>query len=83
MKSKIKIYSTNSCPYCVRAKSYFENNGLEFDEIDLTNKFDEIERIKKQTGHQTVPLIYVNDQFIGGYSDMMSKIETGELILKS
>lgn len=83
MKPKIKIYSTNSCPYCVRAKSYFESNGLEFDEINLTNKFEEIDRIKKQTGHQTVPLIYVNDQFIGGYSDMMSKIETGELILKS
>lgn len=82
MKSQIKIYSTKSCPYCVRAKLYFVDNGLEFDEIDLTNKFSEIDRIKKQTGHRTVPLIFVDDQFIGGYTDMISKIESGELVLK-
>ncbi len=82
MKSKIKIYSTKSCPYCVRAKSYFADNGLDFDEIDLTNKFSEIDKIKEQTGHRTVPLIFVNDQFVGGYTDMISKIESGELVLK-
>lgn len=82
MKSKITIYSTKSCPYCVRAKSYFAENGLEFDEIDLTNKFSEIDKIKNETGHKTVPLIFVNGQFIGGYTDMIFKIESGELVLK-
>lgn len=81
MKSQIKIYSTKTCPYCVKAKSYFTQNGFNFEEIDLTNKFDEIEEIKNRTGHRTVPLIYVNEQFIGGYTDMIAKIESGELVL--
>ncbi len=82
MKSMIKIYSTNSCPYCVKAKSYFASQGLSYDEVDLTNKFDEIDRLKNQTGHRTVPLIFVDEKFIGGYTDMMAKIESGELLLK-
>lgn len=82
MKSKIKIYSTSSCPYCVKAKSFFVSQGLDFDEVDLTNKFHEIDEIKKQTGHKTVPLIFVNENFIGGYTDMIAKIEAGELVLK-
>ncbi|OQW47601.1 MAG: glutaredoxin [Proteobacteria bacterium SG_bin7] len=82
MTSKIKIYSTKSCPYCIRAKSYFAANDLKFEEIDLTNNFSEIDRIKAKTGHRTVPLIFVNEQFIGGYTDMISKIESGELVLK-
>ena len=79
MKSSILIYTTNSCPYCVRAKSYFISRGLDFTEINLTNKYAEIENLKRSTGHRTIPLIFVNDQFIGGYTDMIEKIENGEL----
>lgn len=80
MKSNIKIYSTEYCPYCVRAKSYFEQNGLDFTEIDLTGKFAEINEMKQKTGHMTVPLIFVDDKFIGGYTDMIEKVRSGELV---
>lgn len=81
MNPKILIYTTEYCPYCVRAKSYFKQNNLAFEEVDLTNKPKEIEEIKTKTGHRTVPLIFVNDAFIGGYTDLMAKIEAGELKL--
>ncbi len=81
MGSKIKIYSTRSCPYCVKAKSYFTERELKYEEIDLTDKPAEIEELKNSTGHRTVPQIFVDDKFIGGYSDMMEKIESGELKL--
>lgn len=81
MPPKILMYSTNYCPFCIRAKNYFQQQGLAFQEVDLTNKPDEIARIKNETGHRTVPLIFINDQFIGGYSDMMEKIQSGELKL--
>lgn len=81
MNPKIVIYTTKNCPYCVRAKSYFSQHSLAYSEIDLTNQYDEIDRLKQQTGHRTIPLIFINDQFIGGYSDMMEKIESGELKL--
>lgn len=78
----IKIYSTKSCRYCILAKTYFNENGLPYTEIDLTNHPDEIDKIKAQTGHRTVPIILVNDQLVGGYTDMMAQIEAGTLKLK-
>jgi glutaredoxin len=79
MAPKILIYTTNHCPYCVRAKTYFKEHGLAYEEVDLTDRFDEIDALKTRTGHKTVPQIFIDDQFIGGYSDMMAKIESGEL----
>lgn len=78
----IKIFSTKSCRYCILAKTYFNENGLEYTEVDLTNQPDEIDKIKTATGHRTVPIILVNDKVVGGYSDMIAQIESGTLKLK-
>lgn len=81
MKPKIKIYSTKSCPYCVAAKKYFSENGLEYEEIDLTGKYAEMDELIKKTGFRTVPQIFVDNKFVGGYSDLLAKIQSGELSL--
>lgn len=73
MSVKIKIYSKDYCSYCDQAKRFFKEKGLAFEEIDVTKDLELMERIKKETGHKTVPLIFINDRFIGGYSDMMEK----------
>lgn len=83
MSSHIKIYTTYSCPYCVKAKSFFSRNSLRYEEVDLTNNYEEIDRLKEKTGHRTVPLIFVDGVFVGGYSDMIEKINNGQLTLKN
>lgn len=82
MSSKIVIYSANNCPYCRKAKNYLDQNGFTYNEIDLTGNYDKIDELKQSTGHKTIPLIFVDDQFIGGYTDMIEKISSGELILR-
>lgn len=82
MKNKVVIYSKRPCPYCVRAKIFLKENGIPFVEIDLSDKFDEIEALKKKTNHMTMPQIFVGDVFIGGYTDLIEKIQSGELNLK-
>lgn len=79
MKPKIVIYSTRSCPYCVRAKAFFQERNLPFEEIDLTENHSELDRLKQRTGHMTVPQIFIDDIFIGGYTDLIAKIEAGAL----
>lgn len=83
MPHDIKIYTTNSCPYCIKAKAFFNRNGLKYEEIDLTDNFTEINRLKEETGHKTVPLIFINNSFIGGYTDLIEKIDTRQLILNN
>jgi glutaredoxin 3 len=77
MESKIIIYSTQNCPYCVRAKNLFKSHGLTFKEIDLTGNSTELEKLKNKTNHFTVPQIFINDVFVGGYTDLVEKIQSG------
>lgn len=76
---KVKIYMTDNCPYCVRAKRFFTEHSIAFSEVNLTNNFTEIQRLKEQYHWQTVPMIFIGETFIGGYTDMMEKHHSGEL----
>ncbi|MCB0370010.1 MAG: glutathione S-transferase N-terminal domain-containing protein [Bdellovibrionales bacterium] len=77
--AKIIIYTKDPCPFCVRAINFLNARGLEFTEIDLTDKADEIQKIKDQTGWRTVPIILINDQVIGGYTDLKNLDDEGKL----
>lgn len=79
MTPKVKMYSKVPCPYCVRAKEFFNSRNIPVEEIDLTGNFDEMDKLKERTGHRTFPQIFINDQFVGGYSDLIEKIEEGSL----
>lgn len=77
--AKVILYSKDPCPYCVNAKRLLSNKGVSYEEIDLTDKPDEMQRIKNQFGWKTVPIIVINGKLIGGYTDMKSLDEEGKL----
>lgn len=77
---KVIIYTKDPCPYCVRAINFMNDKGIVFDEIDLTESPDEIDRIKNETGWRTVPIIMIGDKLIGGYTDMKALDESGQLM---
>lgn len=78
---KVQIYTTQFCPYCVQAKAFFKQKNIVFDEIDLTGKWDELEALKTRTQFRTVPQIFIDDVFIGGYTDLVDKYKKGEVKL--
>lgn len=78
--AKIEVYTTNYCPYCVRAKQLLDIKDLDYTVIDVTG--DDAARIalvEKSGGRKTVPQIFINDQPIGGYDDLRLLEETGKL----
>ncbi len=75
----IKMYSKDPCPYCVNAKRLLTNKGLAYEEIDLTDKPEELQKLKEKTGWKTVPMIFIGDKLIGGYNDMKALEQSGEL----
>lgn len=77
--AKVVMYSKDPCPYCVNAKRFFQERGIAYEEIDLTDKPDEMQKIKNETGWRTVPIIIINGKLIGGYSDMKALDEEGKL----
>ncbi len=67
----ILIYTTNSCPYCIKAKQLLDNKGINYTEhrIDKNPELlDEV--VTKSGGRTTVPQIFINDRHIGGCDDL-------------
>ncbi|MBK9322072.1 MAG: glutaredoxin [Bdellovibrionaceae bacterium] len=78
-KAKVVIYTKDPCPYCVRAIHFFNEYGIKYEEVDLTDRPEEIDRIKNETGWRTVPIIMINNDLIGGYMDLKALHDEGKL----
>ena len=77
---KIEVYSTAVCPYCVAAKNLLKSKGLEWDEVRVDA--DPAQRdlmLQRSGGRRTVPQIFVNDQHVGGYDDLVAADRNGKL----
>jgi glutaredoxin 3 len=77
----IEIYSKDMCPYCDRAKAWFQQHGFTYTEHKLHNEEQMLAFQQKCPGARTVPQILIDDKNIGGYDDLM-KI-TGQLLKKT
>jgi glutaredoxin 3 len=79
MSKKIEIYTWGYCPYCVRAKNLLTDKGMEFTEIPLDGKDDELMKLRDRTGQRTVPQIFIDDVFIGGFQELSALNAAGSL----
>lgn len=77
--AKILLIKKDPCPFCDRAVNFFNARNISFETLDLTGKPDEIQEWKDRTGWRTVPIIMINDQLIGGYTDLKALDEEGKL----
>lgn len=72
---KIEIYTKDACPYCVQAKKLFESKGWEYTEhyINIDTRETLIEELTNRLGvpPRTVPQIFINDEAIGGYNELV------------
>lgn len=71
---KILIYTTKTCIYCNLAKKLLEENNLQYNEIDVENDIELFRELIKITNNKTVPKIFINDTFIGGYTELCNFI---------
>lgn len=76
---EVKVYSTNYCPYCSRAKQLLKSKNIPFQEIDLTDDDGLREKISKQVNWQTVPMIFIGGDFVGGFDNLSGLERSGKL----
>ncbi len=73
---KIEIYTSDTCIQCKKVKEYFENNNLEFKELNISSNIEyKRELIKK--GYLSVPVIVIDGQDILGFDLTRIKQLTG------
>jgi glutaredoxin 3 len=78
--SKIEVYSTAVCPYCVAAKNLLKSKGLEWTEVRVdTDAAQRDAMLARSGGRRTVPQIFINDRHVGGYDDLGAADRSGKL----
>jgi glutaredoxin 3 len=77
--AQVIVYSKSFCPFCDRAKKLLKNKGTAFEEINLDDKPDELDALKKRTGQMTVPMIFIDNKLIGGFRELSALEAKNEL----
>lgn len=62
-----KIYSTPSCPYCVMAKRYLTQKGVQVEDIDVSRDTAAAMEMVQRTGQMGVPVVEMSGELIVGF----------------
>lgn len=77
---KVVIYTTATCPYCLRAKALLTEKRVAFEEIPVDGKPEKrAEMTARAGGRSTVPQIFFDDRHIGGCDDLYALEYGGRL----
>jgi glutaredoxin 3 len=76
----VRMYTTQVCPYCVRAKALLQQRGVaQIEEIRVDLQPSERVRMMEITGQRTVPQIFIGEHHVGGCDDLIALDRTGHL----
>lgn len=68
---EVKIYTTQNCPYCVKAKKLLDRKGVAYEELRIDLDPELIaESVEKSGGLRTVPQIFIGDYHVGGCDEL-------------
>lgn len=77
---KIKVYSTSYCSFCDAAKRLLKKLALAFEDVNLDGQDELREKLSQENrGYRTVPMIFIDDKFIGGFTELKSLADQGKL----
>ena len=80
MSQKIEMYTTEVCPYCVRAKQLLQQKGVQaIEEIRVDLLPERRDEMVARTGRRTVPQIYIGETHVGGCDDLYALDREGKL----
>ena len=76
--SDVKIYTTPTCPYCIKAKEYFTRKGIKYVEYNVAQDKEALQEMTKLSGGRSVPVITVDDEVLIGFNqDKLDKLLAG------
>ena len=78
--NNVTIYTTSVCPYCIAAKHLLKGKKIEYREIRLDADPQQREKLMKENGGwRTVPMVFFDGEFVGGYAELKEMNASGKL----
>ena len=63
----VKVYSTPTCPYCIRAKQFLKDSNVQFEDIDVSSNQEKAQEMIDKSGQMGVPVIDIEGEIIMGF----------------
>ncbi|RZL00166.1 MAG: glutaredoxin 3 [Rubrivivax sp.] len=77
----VKMYTTQVCPYCIRAKMLLKQRGVDtIEEIRVDQDPAQRLHMMEITGQRTVPQIFIGGTHVGGCDDLIALDQRGGLM---
>ena len=67
MSKNVKVYSTSTCPFCIRAKQFLKESAVDFEDIDVSTNHEAAQEMIKRSGQMGVPVIDIEGELIVGF----------------
>lgn len=77
--AEVIIYSSDYCPYCMRAKQLLAHKGVAFTEIRVDGQPDVRAEMARKAGRTSVPQIWIGTTHVGGCDDLHALERAGKL----
>lgn len=67
MAKRVEIYSTPTCPFCIRTKQFLKENNIQFEDIDVSEDQAKAQAMIEKSGQMGVPVIDIEGEIIVGF----------------
>lgn len=74
---EVKVYSTPTCPWCVKVKEFLKDNGIPYQDFNVAEDKAAREDIVSRSGQMGVPIIDINGELVIGFNQAQLKEKLG------
>jgi len=67
MDKKVMVYSTPTCPFCMMAKKFLNENNVGFEDIDVSSDQTKAQEMVRKSGQMAVPVLDIDGEIIVGF----------------
>ena len=79
MNTIVTLYTTQFCPYCMRAKGLLDDKNVAYEDIAVDREPQLRREMMERSGRRTVPQIWIGERHIGGFDDLALLERQGQL----
>jgi len=77
MDKIVKVYSTPTCPWCIRVKGFLKDNNITFQDVDVSSNQQAAEEMVQKSGQMGVPVLDIGGEIIIGFDKEKIKTALG------
>lgn len=77
--SKVLMYSTRFCPFCMMARRLLDAKGVRYEEISVDGDAGMRRKMQEVSGRHTVPQVFIGERHVGGYDELAAAERAGQL----